>query len=81
MFEKVTISKFKATCLRLLEEVNKTGKSILVTRRGEPVAIVSPPPPPPKPKTWLGCMRDRVQIRGDIISPVLNEKDWEVLRD
>jgi prevent-host-death family protein len=81
MQETITISKFKATCLRLLDNVKKTGKSILVTRKGEPIAMVIPPPPPPKPEQWLGCMKDRIKISGDIISPVLEEKEWEVLKD
>ena len=81
MQETITISKFKATCLRLLDNVKKTGKSILVTRKGEPIALVIPPPPPPKPEKWLGCMKDRIKITGDIISPVLEENEWEVLKD
>ena len=81
MQETIPISKFKATCLRLLDNVKKTGKSIIVTRKGEPIALVTPPPPPPKSDLWLGCMKDRIQITGDIISPVLDEKDWEVLKD
>jgi len=44
MQETISISKFKATCLRLLDSVNKTGKSIIVTRKGEPIALVTPPP-------------------------------------
>ena len=81
MQETITISKFKATCLRLLDNVKKTGKTILVTRKGEPIAMVIPPPAPPKPEQWLGCMKDRIKISGDIISPVLEEKEWEVLKD
>ena len=81
MQETISISKFKATCLRLLDNVQKTGKSILVTRKGEPIALVTPPPLLPKPKRWLGCMKNTLKIRGDVISPVLNEKEWEVLRD
>jgi prevent-host-death family protein len=81
MQETISISKFKATCLRLLDNVKKTGKSILVTRKGEPIALVTPPPPPPKPDQWLGCMKDRIEITGDVISPVLEEKEWEVLKD
>jgi prevent-host-death family protein len=81
MLEQVTISKFKATCLRLLDNVKKTGQPLLVTRRGEPIAIITPPPPPQKPESWLGAMKDTVRISGDIISPALNEKDWEVLQD
>ncbi len=81
MPESIPISKFKATCLRLLDNVKKTGKSILVTRKGEPIALVTPPPPPARPDRWLGCMKDTIKITGDIISPVINEKEWEALQD
>ena len=80
MLEKVTISKFKATCLRLLSDVKRTGHSLLVTRKGEPIALVTPPPPP-KPRVWLGCLKDTIKITGDIVSPALEEKDWEALQD
>ena len=40
--EEIAISKFKATCLAVLENVRKTGKTILVTRFGEPMAEVVP---------------------------------------
>ena len=79
MEKTIPISKFKATCLRLLDNVKKTGNSILVTRKGEPIALVIPPPPP-KTHTWLGCMKGKIKITGDIISPVVDEKEWEVLK-
>jgi len=79
--ESIPISKFKANCFRLLDEVNKTGKKIIITRRGEPIALVSPPPPPPRPKNCLGSMKGTVKITGDIVSPVVDEKEWEVLQD
>ena len=81
MPEQITISKFKATCLRLLDNVKKTGRPLLVTKKGEPIALVTPPPPPPKPKSWLGSMKGTIKINGDIISPVIDEKEWEVLQD
>jgi prevent-host-death family protein len=81
MRETIPISKFKATCLRLLDTVKKTGRSILVTRKGEPIALVTPPPPPPKAKGWLGCMKESIKITGDVVSPVLDENEWEVLRE
>lgn len=79
--ETIPISKFKATCLRLLDSVKKTGHPLLVTRKGEPIALITPPPPPPKPKAWLGCLKDTVRITGDIVSPASDENDWEVLQD
>jgi prevent-host-death family protein len=81
MLETITISKFKATCLRLLSDVKRTGHPLLITRKGEPVALVTPPPPPKPNKVWLGSLKDTVKITGDIISPVLDEEEWEVLRD
>ena len=29
--------------------------------------------------SWLGCLADKTQIHGDIIAPVVDESQWEVL--
>ena len=81
MEQTIPISRFKATCLRLLDDVNKTGQSLLVTRNGEPIALVSPPPPPKKTDSWLGSMRGRLKIVGDVVSPASDEEEWEVLNN
>ena len=54
--EEIAISKFKATCLAVLENVRKTGKTVLVTRFGEPVAEVVPPHASRKGKHWVGSL-------------------------
>jgi prevent-host-death family protein len=78
--EEIAISKFKATCLAVLERVRKTGQPILVTRFGEPVAEIGPPSPPKRSTRWLGGMRGTAQILGDIVSPASDEDESEVLR-
>ena len=78
--EEIAISKFKATCLAVLERVRKTGKPVLVTRFGEPVAEVMPPSPTRMPRRTLGAMQGTGRIVGDIVSPASAEEDWEVLR-
>jgi prevent-host-death family protein len=78
--EEIAISKFKATCLAVLERVRKTGKPVLVTRFGEPVAQLIPPSVKEQPKRELGKLRGTARITGDIISPATDEDDWEVLR-
>ena len=78
--KEVAISEFKAKCLALLEQVQKTKKPIRVTRFGKPVAEVVPPSPA-APSDWLGSMKDTIEIVGDIVSPANEESDWEVLRD
>ncbi len=79
--ESIAISKFKATCLAVLERVRKSGKPILVTRFGKPVAEILPPSPPDRTEGWLGSMRNKGQIKGDIVSPAVPAKDWEVMFD
>ncbi len=76
----VAISEFKAKCLALIDQVNKTGQPLYVTKRGKLVAQILPPPRSPKPKSWLGCMQDSVILKGDLVQPVVGEDDWEVLR-
>jgi prevent-host-death family protein len=78
--QKIAISEFKAKCLALLEQVQKTKKPLLVTRFGKPVAQVSPPPTE-SAGDFIGSMKGTFEILGDIISPANDEDDWEVLRD
>jgi antitoxin (DNA-binding transcriptional repressor) of toxin-antitoxin stability system len=78
--ERIVVSKFKATCLRLFARINRTGQPILVTKRGKPIALVSPPPTFEARKEGFGIMAGTGEIMGDILEP-LPESDWEVLRD
>jgi len=77
--EEVNILTFKATCLALLEKVKRTQQSILIIRRGEPIAQVIPAPLPEKPVSWIGCMKGTGTIEGDVMGPILEEGEWEVL--
>lgn len=38
----IPAARFKAQCLKLLDEVSETGETIVVTKRGKPVATVAP---------------------------------------
>jgi prevent-host-death family protein len=78
--EEIAISKFKATCLAVMERVRRTRKPVRVTRFGKPVAEIVPPGPPERRSDWFGCMAGTVRIHGDIVGPISDESDWEVLR-
>jgi prevent-host-death family protein len=43
--KQITATEFKARCLRLLDEVADTGETLVVTKRGRPVARVEPSSP------------------------------------
>lgn len=64
--ETIAISRFKATCLAVLERVRATGQPVLVTKFGRPIAEVVPPAPATPPSTWLGALRARGHIAGDV---------------
>jgi prevent-host-death family protein len=77
---EIAISKFKAKCLSLLEEVNKTKMPLRVTRRGIPLADVVPASPDAEERTWIGSMTGTLKITGDIVSPVIEPEDIEALQ-
>lgn len=77
--DAVAISEFKAKCLGILERVRRTGRPVLVTRRGVPVAQVVPPPPPqPGAKSAFGALAGTARELADLVEP-LPAEDWEVL--
>lgn len=78
--EEMAISKFKATCLAVLERVRRTRRPVLITRFGEAVAEVVPPSAGRRPERWLGAMKSSGRITGDVVSPVADAREWDALR-
>lgn len=78
--KEIAISEFQAKCLALLEQVRKTKKPLRVTKSGKPLAEIVPPSKE-RPTDWMGSMKDRIEILGDIVSPANGAKDWEASRD
>jgi len=74
--EEIAISKFKATCLAVLERVRKTRKPVVVTRFGQPIALISPPEVARR-VPQLGRGAGTMEILGDIVGPIGDESDWE----
>jgi prevent-host-death family protein len=77
--EEIAISKFKATCLAVLERVRKTGEPILVTRFGHPVAEITPAGAAKKIR--LGGGAGTAVILGDIVGPIGDISEWEAAQD
>ena len=59
--------EFKATCLKLMDEVAVTGKSITITKRGKPLARLVPVEKT-RPGKGFGALAGTVEIHGDIVS-------------
>jgi len=73
----VKASEFKAKCLALMDEVARTGKPVVITKNGKPVAEVRPYSGK-RPKSPIGLHKGLIKIRGDIIAPV--NVEWDALK-
>jgi len=78
---EIAISKFKATCLAVLEKVKKTRDPVLITRFGQPIARIEPPTSEPTTRIKLGTGSGTARILGDIVGPIGDISDWEAAQD
>lgn len=80
--QEISASEFKATCLKLLDDVAATGAEVVVTKRGKPVAKVVP-------VEDREAIRERLkeELRGsvtylvdddELIKPI--DVEWDALR-
>jgi prevent-host-death family protein len=72
--------EFKQTCLRVLDEVGTSGEPVVITKRGKPVAQLVPVGLG-RSQDWLGAMRDRGEVRGDLVAPAAGPGEWAALSE
>lgn len=72
----IQASEFKAKCLALMDEVARSGQTMVVTKNGKPLVEVRPFSGG-RVDSPIGLHRD-VCITGDIVSP-LDDAGWTVL--
>ena len=72
--QQVPAGEFKAKCLYLMEQVKKQKIPIIITKRGIPIAKLTPLETKPTPKLF-GYLKNSVTIKGDIIAPI--DVQWE----
>jgi len=71
-------SVFKARCLSIMNDVQATGESVIVTKRGTPVVKVVPVES--RENNLFGFMAGEFKITVDIESPVVPLKQWKVMK-
>ena len=68
MKTQIAAGEFKAKCLRLLDEVHRSRKEIVITKRGRAVARLLPAEE--NTPAVFGRMKGTVEILGDLIAPL-----------
>ncbi len=68
-------SEFKAKCLHIMDEINRTGEEITITKNGIPVSVLKPYRV--VPETLFGLHKGKIQSNDDLIAPL--NVDWDAV--
>jgi prevent-host-death family protein len=66
---KISAGKFKARCLKLMDEVHSNHEEIIITKYGRPVAKLVAVKEK-ETKSLFGCMKGTVTFKEDIVKPL-----------
>jgi prevent-host-death family protein len=73
----ITATEFKAKCLHLLDEVQRTGEELVISKRGRPVArVVAERASQP----WLSLRGKKGGYKGDPFGPAVKESEIDALK-
>ncbi len=70
--KQVGAAEFKARCLELMNEVERLGTEIVITKHRKPVARLVPARS--ASAQFYGCLKGAVIEEGDIVSPI--DVEW-----
>ena len=82
--QQIAAGEFKAKCLRIMDEINETGESLIVTKRGVPmIRLVPIAKSGARPKSIIGRLEGIMRIVGDpddLIKPIFPLEDYDMLK-
>jgi prevent-host-death family protein len=73
----IPAAQFKAECLKLMDQVEKTREPVVITKHGRPVAQLAPVPVSADADSLFGYMKGTMRIVGDVMAPLGVE--WSAL--
>jgi len=72
--KKMAAGEFKVHCLKVMDEVQSKRESVLITKRGKPVAKLVPVEK--QTDDIYGFFAGKGKIVGDIVSPAFSLEEW-----
>ena len=75
MSKRIGAAAFKANCLRILDEVERSGEPVTVTKRGRPVAEVKPVEKKER-RSIIGAMKGTVLRYDRPFDPAIKPDAW-----
>lgn len=74
----VAAGKFKTHCLAIMDEVKAKRESVLITKHGKPVAVLTPVEEKIDP--IFGFYKNKGRITGDVLAPAFAPEEWDILK-
>lgn len=71
----IPAARFKARCLRIMDEVKARREPVVITKKGRPVARLVPAED--SPRDVFGSLAGQLEIAGDITAPVITPSAWK----
>ncbi len=72
--KKMAAGAFKVHCLAVMDEVQSKRESVLITKRGKPVAKLVPVEK--EKDDFFNFMKGKGSIVGNVVSPALTPEEW-----
>jgi prevent-host-death family protein len=72
----IAAGAFKARCLAIMDEVQAKREAVVITKRGKPVAKLVPVEKQEDDIFGFMKSKGKIEIKGDIVSPVLTPEEW-----
>ena len=69
----IQASEFKAKCLKIMDDVAKTGEEVIITKNGKPISKLVPYREPKQ--SLFGIHAGKLTVCGDILAPLGGEWD------
>ncbi len=81
--EQIQLSNFQKNIFSVIESVIHSHRPVLISDKDKLLVKIVPLsfPEQNEQESWLGCMRGKGKIIGDIISPVEDADNWKVLSE
>lgn len=76
---QVPIGELKVHCYQILDNAQKEEQTLIITKRGTPIAEIHPYSPKGKKHSLFGMLQGKAKINGDLLKPM--DIAWEAESD
>ena len=80
MSKTMGAAQFKAACLRVIDDMSRDGEPVTITKRGRPVAVLSPVKAGDQRRSIVGAMAGSVLRYDEPFAPIAEPDQWDAQR-